>query len=33
MQNTDIMQNFKNNYILPIMHRFRIYLTICFLLL
>ena len=33
MQNTDAMYNSKNNYKLPVMHRFSTYLIICFLLL
>ena len=33
MQNTDAMLNSKNNYKLPIMHRFLTYLIVCFLLL
>ena len=33
MQNTDAMYNSKNNYKLPIMHRFSTYPIICLLLL
>ena len=32
-KNTDAMYNSKNNYKLPILHRFSTYLIICFLLL